>query len=115
MNRFARENFSSEYKQQTRFLQHSRQNAAGEDWHENPDSLNSLIVVARSLAEILGLCFVSAFPSFSTVSYVHNSRDEGVRKPPNKQISKQPLGRDSRQRHHQARNILDPGKTREAL
>lgn len=114
MNRFARESFTFEYKQQTRFLQRSRQNAA-EDRLENPDSLNSLTVVARSLAGILGLCFVSAFPSFSTAAYVHNSRDEGVKKPPNKQISKQPLGRDSRQRHHQARNILDPGKKREAL
>lgn len=78
-------------------------------------SLNFLTVVARSPAGILGLCFVSAFASFSTVSYVHNSRDEGVRKPPNKQISRQPLGRDSRQRHHQARNILGPGKKREVL
>lgn len=66
-NRFARESFSSEYKQQTQFFQLWRQNTV-EEWRENPDGVNSLTVVARSLAGILGLCSASAFPSFSTAS-----------------------------------------------
>lgn len=43
---------------------------------ENPDSASSLTVVARSLAEILGLCSASAFPLFSAVSSTQAGMEE---------------------------------------